>query len=158
MFADLELSPVICNSSSECPCLLWPWHICQVLIDCFVEGLSACVCLLSSYDWAGVMQFGKTDTEIKLYSSECIIPVGSVPPYAQGVPSLAVTRTARHLIGLRTGLGKADFLRFPTDNACLHRKCKTIHKPTIKSNYAVQQACWIKDQNINIFDIFIHMY
>lgn len=27
-------------------------------------------------------------------------------------------------------------------------------KPTIKSNYAVlKQACWIKDQNINIFDI-----
>ena len=41
-----------------------------MLIDCFVEGLSACVCLLFSYDWAGVMQFGKTDTEIKLYSSE----------------------------------------------------------------------------------------
>ena len=36
----------------------------QVLIDCFVEDLSACVCLLFSYDWAGVMQFGKTDTEI----------------------------------------------------------------------------------------------
>ena len=38
------------------------------------------------------------------------------------------------------------------------KKCKTILKPTIKSNYALQRACWIKDQNINIFNIFIALF
>ena len=55
--------------------------------------MSVCVCLLFSYDWAGVMQFGKTDTEIKWYSSECIIPLGSGPPYTQGVLSCQNSKT-----------------------------------------------------------------
>ena len=91
----------------------------QVLIDCFVEDLSACVCLLFSYDWAGVMQFGKTDTEIS-----CILLSAKYQwvQYLHMHKVFQVIRTARHLIGLRTGLSKADFLFFPTDNACLHRK------------------------------------
>ena len=60
--------------------------------------------------------------------------MGSVPPYAQGVPSLAVTRTARQLIGLRTGLGQADFLCFPTDNACLHRKFQILETKLLGTN------------------------
>ena len=67
-----------------------------------------------SYDWARVMQFGKSNTEIRLYSSQCIIPWGSVPPYVQGVTSCQNSKTlqARKLTGLRIGMNKANCLFF----------------------------------------------